>query len=193
MTKIDFYVENKVEKIDATSNDKLDKAISKVVKQVSSMQAQLHAVLVACVTHANLHKDASKLTYLMQNLSDSVNKKNGIDIWIKKYTSLSYGKNKLGQAMYLDKDKKYTFILEGEQIPFYDMPETKKANKPLTDMLLIAALKGLIAKGSKEGTELTDKGLALIDTLASVFQTFAPQVTNTDKVTKADGEVPFAA
>ncbi len=69
----------------------------------------------------------------------------------------------------VNKKNEYTFAIEGEQVPFYEMPEVKKANKPFD---LLEAFKHLVEKADKKEdlpiaqTEFLAKLKALVPVMA---------------------------
>ena len=177
-----FEYNDKVTKVDFNDNQAVDKAIRAVTTGYAKYKPMLHAALVGCALHAVKHNDASKLTSLYNGLGDEINKKNGIMKWIEKFTSLQYKKNKAGVFMFIgktvNKKNEYAFVIEGEAIPFYDMPEVKKANKPFD---LLEAFKHLVERAEKK----EDLPIAQADFLARL-KALVPVITLND-------EIPFEA
>ena len=156
----------------ATDTVVLNKAIKSVIGQSAKLGPRLHAVIVACALHSVEHKDASLLTNLYNGLGNSVNKKNGINIWVRKYTSLILKPDKAGILKFIGKSKAYTFDLAGEDNPFYDMPEVEAAAQPFD---LMAMFNRLVTKAENKKDEITDATqVLLLSKLEAISKEFTP-------------------
>jgi hypothetical protein len=170
------YKKENVKKIDFTKTTEVNKAISAVSKGYAKLRGELHAVLVAAARHSVLHSDASCMTNLVNSLGNDVNKRNGIDKWVRKYTTLTWGKDAIGNPKYLGKNKVYSFIEDGENVPFYKMDTVADANSMVfDDENLFRIVQGLISKSGKETAALSETGRAFVDTIATAMTQFAPK------------------
>ena len=155
----------------------ITKAIKSVISSIAKTQPKLHQALFSAVIHAMETNDTTGVSMLWNGVGNSVNKKNGIAIWLKAYTNLSLRKAKDGEIQWLKpvKDKQVTFKMEGIDMPFYDMPEVDKANKPFD---LFTAFRALVSKAEKkaEGEEvLPEAQLAFLKQLEALIPAL-PQV-----------------
>ena len=167
-----------VEFIDFENNDILDKEIAKSHKTILGVSEKAQAILVSCTLHALKHRDCSKLTDYVSGLPNSINKKNGVQIWITQFTSFKWGKNAQGKEMFLGRSEKgvkeFTFDLKGIETRFYQMAKVEKLNKLMTDDSMFAAIKALIANANKEGVTLSERGQAFITHISATYDEFAP-------------------
>lgn len=156
------------------------KAINKAIKSVATASAALapriQAVLIACAYHAVEHKDASLVTNLWNSLGNSVNKRNGINAWLRKYTSLVLTTDKAGVAKFLGKNKEYTFDIAGETVAFYDMPEVEAANsKPFDIIAWLGTAVKRIEAANKKGEIKGAKPKALFFAIEKLADEYAPK------------------
>lgn len=150
----------------------LDKMIKSIHKTEGSLKVKLHDCLVMCMDAMVEHKDASRLTNLVNGLSNAVNKRRGIMLWISEYSSLEYRKDKAGVHKFLGKAKEYTFIEAGRSIPFYEMAKVEQANEPFD---LMAMFERLIKKAENKKDEITDATQVLLLTkLEALSKEFTP-------------------
>lgn len=154
----------------------ISKEIQSVSKASSALAPRIHAVLVACAYHAVQHKDASLVTNLWNSLGNSVNKRNGINSWLRKYTSLTLGKDASGVPRFLGKNKEYTFDTAGENVAFYAMPDSDETNSLPFD--LVKAFMSLIKRAeaaNKKGTIKNAKARALFTAVEKVAIEYLPK------------------
>lgn len=164
MAKVTIWDE--VKRIDSTNPKAIDKAIKALPKSGRKFALAVHAALVAAVEHSVAHSDASKVTALWEALASYSNKR-GIQAWLTAYTHLTMSKDKAGVAKFLGRDPEkgtasYIFLLEGADIPFFDMPSVKSQDDKAWDFVASAyAMLTKAEKAAKEG-KLDDKGKRLL-------------------------------
>lgn len=172
--------------IDATDEKAIERAIKSVVASYSNKKVRedLHVTLVACIEHAVLHKDASKLTNLWERLPVNAPHKI-IAVWIGAFTSLRYVKDGSGKKKFLSRDKEgnkvpLTFNLAGMEVPFYDMPEAGKDKKnPAFD--LDAATESYVKRIIKASN---DEQAKLSDEQRKLLRSYAREVADAEKLLK---------
>jgi hypothetical protein len=141
--------------IDFTDEKALDRAIEAVATMSGKLAPKIHSALVACLHHALANSGGTdKLNNLYSKLGDHINKRNGVDVWLREFTSLEYRKNKAGTNMWLFKKGDKVFMEEGAITPFYTMKKVKQGNKPAPE--LFAAFVGLIARFEKLEPSMDD-------------------------------------
>ncbi len=153
----------------------LDKMIKSIHKTDGSFKVKLHECLVMCMDAMVEHKDASRLTNLVNGLSNAVNKRRGVMLWISDYSSLEYRKDKAGVHKFLGKAKEYTFIEAARDIPFYEMAKVDLANVPYD---LVKAFLALVKKAESKKDDITD-GVATI--LLSKLEALEKELTPAPK------------
>jgi hypothetical protein len=140
-------------RIEPTDVKAIDARIKQVVKHYNSKVAReyLHVALVACVDHAAGpgRNSADKLTNLYTSLPENANKR-GLAIWIKEFTNLEFRKDKAGNRKFMMKagDPAVVVLPGYDATPFYDMPEVKKDQDKVWDIL--AGFQIYIDKANKE-------------------------------------------
>lgn len=150
----------------------LDKMIKSIHKADGSFKVKLHDCLVMCMDAMVEHKDASRLTNLVNGLSNAVNKRRGVMLWISEYSSLEYRKDKAGVRKFLGKGKEYTFIEAGRTIPFYEMAKVSEANEAFD---LMKMFERLIKKAENKKDEITDATqVLLLSKLEAISKEFTP-------------------
>ncbi len=170
-----FKYTDAVKKI-AIDTKAINNEIAAVAKTSSALAPRIQACLAACSFHAVEHKDCSLLTNLWNSLGNSINKRNGINAWVRKYTSFMLTTDKAGVVKFLGKNKEYTFDTAGEFVAFYDMPEVDKMNSQPFD--IIASLLSLVKraeKASEKGEIKGTKPKALFNAIEKLATEYAPK------------------
>ena len=154
----------------------INKEIASVAKSSAALAPRIQACLAACAYHAVDHKDCSLLTNLWNSLGNSINKRNGINAWVRKYTSFTLTTDKAGVVKFLGKNKEYTFATAGEFIAFYDMPEVDKMNSQPFD--IIASLLSLVKRAERAHGKGEIKGAkpkALFNAVEKLAMEYSPK------------------
>lgn len=148
-------------------NDKAMKAAENAIVRAYSAKAArelAHVYHCALVEHAIAHNSADRLSNYFNRLPENAPKR-ALRMWVEKYTTMTFGHDKAGNARFLGADKVYNWESgkEGETIPFYAMPEVKKDNNAKTfnlDAMLVLALDRARAKAKEGKLSANDNALA---------------------------------
>jgi hypothetical protein len=132
--------------------DNLDKRIDAVLKRSNTLAADLHKIMVECLTHAEQHNDPRKLDRIYHGLHKA-SRPEAFKVWVEKFSPVRWnGDGKVG--MLKQTAKNYVpFDVKGADAEPYWTPQ-EVIQKPLT----LAALKKMIEQMEKKLAKAEEEG-----------------------------------
>jgi len=127
----------------------LSTQIAAVIRSQNTGAKKLHAVLVACLNHANDHGDSGPLARLINGLKNTGNRQQGMLAWVELYTPLNRAKTENGDVKFSlpkNEDKRRPWLIDdAEANPFW----TATKEKEVKAYDAIKAIDAIVAKLGK--------------------------------------------